>query len=167
MGCSVKVVGEAREQLSQWLLLHLGTYIPSARRKFCLQLLGAVLPLPAGMSQHMAPLTAARYITLQVADRLLYSPSLVTLGGPAKALTTVRAVCYREPLKQKCRHFDEIFITGCTESCQNDNFRCSQWLKFHQNDNISVSVTVKQSRSYRHTPVARYAEADGAWSNER
>ena len=43
-------------------------------------------------------------------------------------------------LKQKCRHFDEIFITGCTESCQNDNFRCSQWLKFHQNDNISVSV---------------------------
>ena len=45
-------------------------------------------------------------------------------------------------LKQKCRHFDEIFITGCTESCQNDNFRCSQWLKFHQNDNISVSVFV-------------------------
>ena len=42
-------------------------------------------------------------------------------------------------LKQKCRHFDEILITGCTESCQNDNFRCSQWLKFHQND-ISVSV---------------------------
>ena len=46
----------------------------------------------------------------------------------------------RYSLKQKCRHFDEIFITGCTESCQNDNFRCSQWLKFHQNDNISVSV---------------------------
>ena len=45
-------------------------------------------------------------------------------------------------LKQKCRHFDEIFITGCTESCQNDNFWCSQWLKFHQNDNISVSVLV-------------------------
>ena len=46
-------------------------------------------------------------------------------------------------LKHKCRHFDEIFITGCTESCQNDNFRCSQWLKFHQNDNISVSVYFK------------------------
>ena len=29
-------------------------------------------------------------------------------------------------LKRKCLHFDEIFITGCTESCQNDNFRCSQ-----------------------------------------
>ena len=44
-------------------------------------------------------------------------------------------------IKQKCRHFDEIFITGCTESCQNDNFRCSQWFKFHQND-ISVPVYI-------------------------
>ena len=43
-------------------------------------------------------------------------------------------------LKRKCRHFDEIFITGCTESCQNDNFQCSQWWKFHQNDDIFVSV---------------------------
>ena len=43
-------------------------------------------------------------------------------------------------LKRKCLHFDEIFITGCTGSCQNDNFQCSQWLKFRQNDNIFVSV---------------------------
>ena len=43
-------------------------------------------------------------------------------------------------LKQKCHHFDEIFVTGCTESCQNDNFQCSQWRKFHQNDNSSISV---------------------------
>ena len=43
-------------------------------------------------------------------------------------------------LKRKCLHFDEIFITGCTESCQNDNFQCSQWWKFHQNDDIFVSV---------------------------
>ena len=42
-------------------------------------------------------------------------------------------------LNRKCRHFDEIFITGCTESCQNDNFRCSQWWKFRQNDDISGS----------------------------
>ena len=34
----------------------------------------------------------------------------------------------------------EIFITGCTGSCQNDNFQCSQWLKFRQNDDIFVSV---------------------------
>ena len=45
-------------------------------------------------------------------------------------------------LKRKCLHFDEIFITGCTGSCQNDNFQCSQWLKFCQNDDIFVSVNV-------------------------
>ena len=47
----------------------------------------------------------------------------------------------RLPLKRKCRHFDEIFITGCTGSCHFDNFQCSQWWKFHQNEDISVSVT--------------------------
>ena len=45
-----------------------------------------------------------------------------------------------DSLKRKCRHFDEIFITGCTGSCQFDNFQCSQWWKFHQNEDISVSV---------------------------
>ena len=30
---------------------------------------------------------------------------------------------------QKCCHFDEIFIIGCTGGCQNDNFHCSQWRK--------------------------------------
>ena len=43
-------------------------------------------------------------------------------------------------LKRKCLHFDEIFVTGCTGSCQNDNFQCRQWLKFRQNDDIFVSV---------------------------
>ena len=42
--------------------------------------------------------------------------------------------------KRKCLHFDEIMITGCTGSCQSDNFQCSQWWKFHQNDDIFVSV---------------------------
>ena len=49
---------------------------------------------------------------------------------------------YPEPsglLQWKC-HFGEIFITGCTGSCQNDNFQFSQWWKFRQNDNISVSA---------------------------
>ena len=45
-----------------------------------------------------------------------------------------------QSLKRKCLHFDEIFITGCTGSCQNDNFQCSQWLKFRQIDDIFVSV---------------------------
>ena len=44
-------------------------------------------------------------------------------------------------LKRKCLHFDEIIITGCTGSCQNDNFQCSQWWKFRQNDDIFVSVS--------------------------
>ena len=43
-------------------------------------------------------------------------------------------------LKQKCCHFDEIFITDCTGSCQNDSFQCSQWWKFLQDDDIFVSV---------------------------
>ena len=46
--------------------------------------------------------------------------------------------------KRKC-HFDKIFITDCTESCQNDNFRCSQWCKFCQNGNICVPVYVALS----------------------
>ena len=41
-------------------------------------------------------------------------------------------------LKWKCLHFDEIFITGYTGSCQNDNFQCSQWWKFHQNINTFI-----------------------------
>ena len=48
--------------------------------------------------------------------------------------------------KRKCLHFDEIIITGCTGSCQSDNFQCSQWWKFRQNDDIFVSVIVKNVR---------------------
>ena len=36
-------------------------------------------------------------------------------------------------------HVDEIFVIGCTESFQNDNFRCIERQKLCQND-ISVSV---------------------------
>ena len=54
-----------------------------------------------------------------------------------------------QPLKRKCHHFDEIFVTGCTESCHFDNFRCSQWWKFHQNDDIFVSVNwMNTARGY-------------------
>ena len=35
---------------------------------------------------------------------------------------------------------NEIFITGCTGSCHFDNFHCSQWWKFRQNDDISFFV---------------------------
>ena len=43
-------------------------------------------------------------------------------------------------LKQKCRHFDKIFVIGCTGSCQNDKFRWSQCRKFRQSDNIPLSM---------------------------
>ena len=49
------------------------------------------------------------------------------------------AIFIADPLKQKWHHFDEIYVTGCIESCQNDNFHYSQWQKFDQND-ISISV---------------------------
>ena len=52
-------------------------------------------------------------------------------------------------LKRKCHHFDESFITGCTESCHFDNFRCSQWWRFHQNEDIFVSVYGIMSMSAR------------------
>ena len=39
----------------------------------------------------------------------------------------------------------KIFITGCTGSCQYDNFQWSQWWKFHENDNISIECILKWS----------------------
>ena len=54
--------------------------------------------------------------------------------------TSMNGFYFSHSLKRKCRHFDEIFVTGGTESCHFDNFRCSQWWKFHRNDDISVSV---------------------------
>ena len=41
-------------------------------------------------------------------------------------------------LKRKCRHFDEIFVTGCTGRCHFDNVQCCPWLKFRQNVNVFV-----------------------------
>ena len=57
----------------------------------------------------------------------------------------------RPELKRKCCRFDDDFVTGCTKSCENDDFRCNQWRKFHYNDDISVSMfecqTVTRLRS--------------------
>ena len=58
-------------------------------------------------------------------------------------------------LKRKCCHFDEILITDCTESCHFDNFRCSQWWKFRQNDDISVSVQVQGMACVRRQTIVR------------
>ena len=61
-----------------------------------------------------------------------------------KYINTIAADAPPPSLKRKCRHFDEIWITGCTGSCHFDNFQCSQWWKFHQNEDISVSVLRRQ-----------------------
>ena len=42
---------------------------------------------------------------------------------------------HAKTLKRKWQHFHKIVVTGYTGSCQNDNFQCSQWWKFHENDN--------------------------------
>ena len=42
-------------------------------------------------------------------------------------------------LKWKHHHFDNIFIIGCIQSCNFENFQCSQWWKCH-NHNILISV---------------------------
>ena len=62
----------------------------------------------------------------------------------------------RTSLKRKCRRFDEILITGCTGSCHFDNFQCSQWWKFHQNEDISVSVIHRQLYFRQHRFVCKY-----------
>ena len=53
-------------------------------------------------------------------------------------------------MKQKCCHFDEIFINGCTEKCRNDNFRWSLWLKSwwrHQMETFSALLILCEGNS--------------------
>ena len=59
-------------------------------------------------------------------------------SGPFQYICNALRSCIT--LKRKSLHFDEMFITGCTGSCQTDNFQCSQWWKLRQNDDIFVSV---------------------------
>ena len=44
-------------------------------------------------------------------------------------------------LKWKHTHCDGIVFNGCTDNCQNENFRSSQCGKFNQNDDIPFSWT--------------------------
>ena len=45
-----------------------------------------------------------------------------------------------QPLRRQCHHFNEIFISICTGSSQNDNFQDSQCWKFLSKVQKSVSV---------------------------
>ena len=66
-------------------------------------------------------------------------------------------------LKRKCRHFDEILITGCTGSCHFDNFQCSQWWKFHQNEDISVSVLMPEQNSCQFVDNCKWISVKENW----
>ena len=55
--------------------------------------------------------------------------------------TNVRSQTFGSLLKWKCHHIDKIFVTECTWSCQNDNFRCCQWRKLFRYD-IFLSVFI-------------------------
>ena len=60
--------------------------------------------------------------------------------------------------KRKCGHFDEIFATGCTRSCQLDNFWWSRWQIFHQNDiSILVLAQLTISLSWWHHQMEKFS----------
>ena len=87
-----------------------------------------------------------------------YKDTVLPLYGPILQWEGSRIMQFRDPViiimwirvllnmvftrKRKCFQFCEISITGCTGSCQNDNFQCSQWLKFRHIDNFSISVYI-------------------------
>ena len=77
----------------------------------------------------------------RIGDKLLPELTITQLlGFSCEYLIKLNVYSAPSTLKRKCHHFDEIFITGCTESCHFDNSQCSQWWKFHQNEDISVTV---------------------------
>ena len=60
-------------------------------------------------------------------------------GIPAKVITgtDIKFFYSQYTLKLKC-YFNNILIIGGIKSRHFDNFRCHQWWKFCQNDNISI-----------------------------
>ena len=73
-------------------------------------------------------------------------------------------------LKRKFRYFNELFVTGWTESYQINKFHLSQWWNFHLNDNISVSVNrphmVLLVFHRKITPCKYYEEIDPSQKDE-
>ena len=67
-----------------------------------------------------------------------HCPSAPDLGKndqyqPSTKNTKARNLCvFLGTLKRKCRNVDNIFITCCTGSCQNDKVWCNQWPTFSQ-----------------------------------
>ena len=90
-------------------------------------------------------LTHWSYVFLALTHRYKLVTPLISCDHwhdlPGWLIEHVYRFCHSLKTEQKCSYSDKIFITGCTESCHSDNFWCSLWWKFCQND-ISISVNV-------------------------
>ena len=64
-------------------------------------------------------------------ENSFFSPGPVYMGPVHEGLTCwLIDVWSFQLFKWKCCHFEDIFVIGCTESCQNNKVWCSKWRKF-------------------------------------
>ena len=133
--------------MSSWLIpLQKGLHIPSTQSPICSVFDPTGLCLQRGQDtlwirnggQHSIPLffvdwPLSAYLCGRIYFVLMMRMRMRRGGGGG-------GTCQGLALKLTFYQFEKFFITGCTESCQSDNFRYSQWWKFCQYDNISVSV---------------------------
>ena len=100
-----------------WKKIKFVSFKENASRKYRLQNVGhrrttAVVASPVYCQCHIP---RYRLIWLQIASNGL--PSLAKYcRWPTKEIATHRK--YKHSIKPKCRHIDEIFVTGCTVNCQ-------------------------------------------------
>ena len=111
-----------------WLLIGRCLFCRSGILKHSFRLAGDKLPVPANQKPVLKVYVKYHWFSLRMEWAVKQANIYLASDWLAAAL------------KRKCCHFDEILFTDCTESCHFDNFRCSQWWKFRQNDDISVSV---------------------------
>ena len=71
------------------------------------------------------------------------------------SINAIDMTCERkiESLKYKCCYCGGIFIPGWMGSCHFDNFSCYLWLKFHQQEFISISVIHAKSVQKGHNSI--------------
>ena len=66
---------------------------------------------------------------------------------------TTKCSRYIDTLARQYQNIEtEIRHDGCTESCQNDNFLCSQWMKSTSNE-LDITIHVIASQLYGHCDI--------------
>ena len=103
---------------------------------------------------HMGVLLQLVYLIYVLAFSCQLNYSFYYIAMTIKIKTTTAT------LKLKCRHIDDILIIVCTASCHFQNFHCSQWLKFHQNVNIFVSVN---NTTWIHIDINSWLPSHSIW----